>query len=216
MSSVPKPRPPRSSAPKRSVDAAVTTGQDGGRPGRILERGRAKAYRPLPPAERMRVIRAGLAAYRRGDYFLAHELLEPAWLGSPILAERDLLSGLIKLAAAYVHAVRGNPIGTFKNLRGARERLSRGSEAVGPAVPVDLASLLPAIDTRLRQLETALSRGRPAPRRALRAPRLRRPLGSGVESGRASGPDAAAGQPVGRAQRGRPRRPPRSGLGGAA
>lgn len=141
---------------------------------RIIQGGRAKAYRPLPAAERARAVRRGLAAYRRGDYFEAHELLEPAWLGSPDLAERDLLSGLIKLAAAYVHAARGNPLGVLKNLRGARERLERGASAAAETVPIDLVSLLPAVDDRIRRLEAAIAHGRAAPRRVLRAPRLNR------------------------------------------
>lgn len=142
-------------------------------PARILQGGRAKAYRPLSAAARRRAVRAGLAAYRRGDFFEAHELLEPAWLGSPDVVERDLLSGLIKLAAAYVHAVRGNPLGLLKNLRGARDRLLRGAGAAGAAVPIDVAALVPAIDGRIRRLQEALAQGRRAPVSALRAPRLR-------------------------------------------
>ena len=38
-------------------------------------------------------------------------------------AERALYQGLIKLAAGYVHAVRGNPIGLTRNLEGARKHL---------------------------------------------------------------------------------------------
>lgn len=142
--------------------------------GRIVQGGRVKAYRPLPLPERAAAIRAGLAAYRRGDYFLAHELPEPAWLGSSDLVERDLLSGLIKLAAAYVHAARGNPVGVLKNLRGARERLERGAAAAGEAIPVDVDALVAAVDLRIRRLEAAAERGRRPPRLALRAPRLRR------------------------------------------
>lgn len=119
-------------------------------PARIVQGGRSKAYRPLPSAERRRAIQDGLAAYRRGDFFEAHELLEPAWMGTADLAEREALQGLIKLAAAYVHAVRGNARGVDKNLAGARERLDR---AVGgddpPVIPgVDLAGLGDAIDVR--------------------------------------------------------------------
>ena len=80
--------------------------------------GRAKAYRPLPDARRAAALAAGLAAYERGDFFEAHEVLEPAWMGSPDLAERALLQGLIKVAAAYVHDVRGNPPGIARNLDG--------------------------------------------------------------------------------------------------
>ena len=55
----------------------------------VTERGRAKAYRPLPEDEREAALAAGLAAYDRGDWFLAHELLEPAWMGTADPAERD-------------------------------------------------------------------------------------------------------------------------------
>ena len=63
-------------------------------------------------------------AYDRGDHFLAHELLEPAWMGTDDVIERDAIQGLIKIAAAFVHAGRGNALGIAKNLRGARARLN--------------------------------------------------------------------------------------------
>ncbi len=117
----------------------------GPRPGTILQRGRAKAYRPLPAERRREILEAGLAAYGRGDFFLAHELLEPAWMGASDPAERDLYQGLIKLAAAFVHEVRGNPIGRTKNLRGARERLADGVEA-GTALGIDVPTLVERLD----------------------------------------------------------------------
>ena len=88
--------------------------------------GRAKAYRPLPDADRAAALADGLAAYERGDFFEAHEDLEPAWMGTDDRAERALLQGLIKVAAAYVHDVRGNPAGIARNLEGARALLARG------------------------------------------------------------------------------------------
>ena len=111
----------------------------------VMQGGRAKAYRPIPEAQRLQAIEDGLAAYERGDWFLAHELLEPAWMGTRDVAERELLQGLIKLAAAFVHAARSNPAGVAKNLRGARERLI-GGRAAGNAVGVDAAELIEAID----------------------------------------------------------------------
>ena len=87
--------------------------------------GRAKAYRPMPAPERTAAVMAGLGAYAAGDFFEAHELMEPAWMGTDDPAERDLISGLIKVAAADVHAVRGNPRGVARNLEGARDRLRR-------------------------------------------------------------------------------------------
>ena len=116
--------------------------------------GRAKAYRPLPASERAAAIEAGLAAYERGDFFEAHELLEPAWMGTPDLPERALLQGLIKVAAAYVHDVRGNPAGIVRNLTGARALLDE-ARTTGPAVNVagvDLDALIAAIDARLADL----------------------------------------------------------------
>src|SRR5215210_4003995 len=100
----------------------------------VIQGGRAKAYRPLPEARRRAAFLAGVAAYERGDFFEAHELLEPAWMGTDDPLERDLHQGLIKLAAGYVHAVRGNPEGMLKNLRGARERLAAVVTAGLPAI----------------------------------------------------------------------------------
>ncbi len=123
------------------------------RPGTILQGGRAKAYRPIPEADRRRAFEAGVAAYERGDFFEAHELLEPAWMGTAELAERDLLQGLIKLSAAYVHGVRGNPLGIARNLTGARERLAAAAgSGAEVASGIDITVLVAAIDDRLERL----------------------------------------------------------------
>lgn len=118
--------------------------------------GRAKAYRPLPEADRAAALAAGLRAYGEGDFFEAHELLEPAWMGTDVRADRALLQGLIKLAAAYVHAVRGNPPGIIRNLQGARARLVEADEerlAAGLPDPwLDVPRLVAAIDLRLADL----------------------------------------------------------------
>ena len=89
-------------------------------------------------------MREGLEAYRRGDAFLAHELLEPAWMGTADAAERELVQGLIKLAAGFVHAARDNPLGVAKNLAGARDHLAAAVEAEtagGSIAVVELASI---------------------------------------------------------------------------
>jgi predicted metal-dependent hydrolase len=70
-------------------------------------------------------------------------------MGTLELPERELLQGLIKLAAAFVHAARGNPSGVAKNLHGARERLTNADDA-GERMGVDVAALLAAVDDRLR------------------------------------------------------------------
>jgi hypothetical protein len=116
--------------------------------------GRAKAYRPLPDATRAAAIATGLAAYDRGDFFEAHEELEPAWMGTADPAERALLQGLIKVAAAYVHDVRGNPAGITRNLEGARALLDQAL-ATGPlqnVAGIDLEALIGDVDARLADL----------------------------------------------------------------
>ena len=137
-------------------------------PETILQGGRAKAYRPMPAADRRAAIEAGLAAYERGDFFLAHELLEPPWMGTRDLSERELIQGVIKLAAAFVHGARRNPAGIEKNLRGARDRIANGIDA-GPRLGIDAASLLIAIDRWLSEPPAAaddIARGIDVPRLA--------------------------------------------------
>lgn len=114
--------------------------------------GRAKAYRPLPIAARAAALRDGLAAYDRGDFFEAHELLEPAWMGTDDPGERAFLQGLIKLAAAYVHDVRGNPTGIAKNLTGSRSWLIEASVAEPRRGGLDLSALIDDVDRRLADL----------------------------------------------------------------
>jgi predicted metal-dependent hydrolase len=123
----------------------------------------------MAAADRRAAFSAGLEAYDRGDVFLAHELLEPAWMGTRDLGERELIQGLIKLAAAFVHAARGNPAGVAKNLRGARERLAQGG-AAGGRVGVDVAALLEAIDDRLLSPIDLTDPPIPVDRRDPRAP----------------------------------------------
>jgi len=122
----------------------------------IVQGGRRKAYRPIPAPERRRALEAGIAAYERGDFFEAHEILEPAWMGTDDLAERELLQGLIKLAAAFVHGVRGNPLGIARNLAGARDRLAAaiGSSAAA-ASGIDVEALVAAVDDRIARLAAA-------------------------------------------------------------
>ena len=75
-------------------------------------------------------------------------------MGASDSGERELHQGLIKLAAAYVHAVRGNPLGMAKNLRGARLRLSASTGTPEVGGDVDVAPLLDEIDSRLQRLES--------------------------------------------------------------
>jgi predicted metal-dependent hydrolase len=118
----------------------------------VIQGGRPKAYRPIPAANRRLALESAIEAYDRGDFFEAHEILEPAWMGTDDIAERELYQGLIKLSAAFVHSVRGNPRGIVKNLVGARERLAAACATSPTAGDVDLVALLAAIDERLAML----------------------------------------------------------------
>jgi len=118
----------------------------------VLQGGRPKTYRPLPAEARRAALDLGLAAYGRGDWFEAHELLEPAWMGTADLPERELYQGLIKLAAAHVHRARGNALGMAKNLVGARMRFTAAIDGSADDEGIDLAALLAAIDDRLARL----------------------------------------------------------------
>jgi predicted metal-dependent hydrolase len=121
---------------------------------------RLKAYRPIGVERRRAALEAGVEAYARGDFFEAHELLEPAWMGTDDLAERALYQGLIKLAAGYVHCIRGNPIGMARNLEGARRHLAtsldldrRPADGAG----IDLVRLLAEVDARLADVRAAVA-----------------------------------------------------------
>jgi hypothetical protein len=81
-------------------------------------------------------------------------------MGASDPAERDLYQGLIKLAAAFVHEIRGNPAGVRKNLLGARDRLADALPA-GPPARIDVSALLAEIDARLSTAD-AVTPGRDA------------------------------------------------------
>lgn len=134
----------------------------------IRQGDRDKAYRPLPEPVRRAAFEEGLAAYARGEYFAAHEALEPAWMGTDDLAERALHQGLIKIAAGYVHAVRGNPPGIVKNLEGAKRHLVIAGPAA-QAWAVDVAALVADLDARLADPEAIATIPAPVIRRTPRA-----------------------------------------------
>ncbi len=115
----------------------------------IRQGGRDKAYRPLPEADRRTALVAATAAWERGDWFEAHELLEPAWMGADDAVERDLYQGLIKLAAAYVHRARGNGMGLARNLAGSATVLGRVADDHRYTLGIDVASLLADVTRRM-------------------------------------------------------------------
>jgi Domain of unknown function (DUF309) len=76
-------------------------------------------------------------------------------MGTSDLGERALYQGLIKLAAGYVHVVRGNPIGVVRNLSGARAHLATAQKMnpeIARAAGIDLTALLARVDDRLAEI----------------------------------------------------------------
>ncbi len=59
------------------------------------------------------LVLSGLEMFNRGDYFAAHELLEEAWRGEPGPV-RELYRGILQVAVAYYHLLRGNYTGASK------------------------------------------------------------------------------------------------------
>lgn len=64
----------------------------------------------------------GLACYRRGEFFAAHELWESVWL-TLAEPEKSFLQGLIQITAAFHHLQSGNSAGAASLLRRALRRL---------------------------------------------------------------------------------------------
>jgi uncharacterized protein len=54
--------------------------------------------------------RRGITLFNAGKFFEAHEVWEELWLKEPV-PEKTFLQGLIQVAAAFHHYVRGNPRG---------------------------------------------------------------------------------------------------------
>ena len=136
----------------------------------------------MPEAARHAALDEFLNAYRRGEFFEAHEILEPAWMGAELVAERELLQGLIKVAAAYVHASRGNSTGVAKNLRGALARIEAG-RAAGPALRIDVEALADEVRSRLAELAQPGHQGLAAP------PVIRKESAPDALPGRTASPD---------------------------
>lgn len=67
---------------------------------------------------------AGILFFNRGDYFDAHEVWEHLWQNTDA-ADRRFYQGLIQVAVALYHAIRGNRIGASRLYNSARRYLER-------------------------------------------------------------------------------------------
>ena len=66
----------------------------------------------------------GLACYRAGEFFEAHEHWEAVWLAAPE-PDKTFLQSLIQVSAAFHHLRRGNDRGAASLLRRSLAKLER-------------------------------------------------------------------------------------------
>lgn len=89
-----------------------------------------------------------VAEYNDRYYFESHETLEDLWMITP-LPDRQFFQGVIQLAAAFVHFVRGEFPGILKLLDAARAKLQEFTPA---HLGVDVAALVAGVDRARAEL----------------------------------------------------------------
>jgi uncharacterized protein len=94
---------------------------------------------------------AGLACYRNGEFFLAHEEWENVWRGldGP---EKSFVQALIQMAAAFHHLGGGNRVGAAALLGRTLRRLESSPAQFGG---IAVTPLRAEVSAWLRQLEAA-------------------------------------------------------------
>jgi predicted metal-dependent hydrolase len=107
-------------------------------------------------------IAEGLACYRRGEFFVAHEHWESVWLRLEE-PEKSFLQALIQVTAAFHHLDSGNLAGAASLLQRALLRLERRAPSFGG---IEAASLRAEIS------EWVLAIERGAPLTAATPPRI--------------------------------------------
>ena len=86
--------------------------------------------------------------YNAGEHWHAHEVLEDLWRATSEPERRRFYQGIIQLAAAFVHAERGNMHGAQRLLAKAAAKLSAVSS---PYLGLDVTALLHGMALASRQ-----------------------------------------------------------------
>ena len=94
-------------------------------------------HEPLPPPY-LECIRL----YNAGRHWHAHEALEDLWRATTDPELRRFFQGIIQLAAAFVHAERGNMRGVQRLLAKSRAKLAASPS---PCLALDVTELLKAM-----------------------------------------------------------------------
>ena len=114
---------------------------------------------PMRPIELMRddshELEPGMAAFNRGEYFLAHELWEEVWREVDDDERRLYVQGLIQIAAGLHHLQQDRPGPAAGLLRKGLEKLSQrrqdqevpGGRLRGDLLAGQVAHLLVELDT---------------------------------------------------------------------
>ena len=88
--------------------------------------------------------------YNAGQHWHAHEVLEDLWRATGDPERRLFFQGVIQLAAAFVHAERGNMRGVQRLLAKARAKLAA---VPSPYLALDVAALLEAMAAAGREAQ---------------------------------------------------------------
>ena len=113
--------------------------------GSVAAAGAAASHRPQPYLECIR-------RYNAGEHWHAHEVLEDLWRATCEPERRRFYQGIIQLAAAFVHAERGNMRGVQRLLAKAAAKLDAVSS---PYLGLDVAALLRAMAAAGREARAA-------------------------------------------------------------
>jgi len=99
------------------------------------------------------LFRQGIEQFNRRQFFECHETWEQLWKGQTG-KEKELIQGLIQLAVAYHHFLKGNNKGALKLFKRALPRL----QVFHPhALGLELGELCSLIRANIEQLEANLN-----------------------------------------------------------
>ncbi len=104
--------------------------------------------------------RRGIALFNAGKFFEAHEAWEEIWM-TETGSEKTFLQGLIQIAAAFHHQIRGNPRGMKSLLAAGLAKLSRFPATHGG---IDVADLRKAAAEWADDSDRRENAGRKPPR----------------------------------------------------
>ena len=122
----------------------------------------APNQRPAPYVECIR-------RYSAGEHWHAHEVLEDLWRATQDPERRRFYQGIIQLAAAMVHAERGNLRGVQRLLAKAAEKLR---PVASPCLGLDVATLLREMERAAAEARAAAAADPPRPFDWRHKPRL--------------------------------------------